>query len=121
MNRKIGEDASLKEPLLKIIREYNKIKKNLYRSEDFENKQQVFEYIKGKVFEISYDLDMLTNMAVVLCYKDGKNENFLHDIFGDGVLNNLMKNKRTFRFPVEDENGEVEFCYKKYTIKNLDL
>lgn len=121
MNKRIGEDDSLKEPLLKLIREYNKIKKNLYRSDDFENKQQVFEYIKGKVFEISYDLDMLTNMVVVLCYRDGKNENFLHDIFEDGVMNNVMRNKRTFRFPVEDINGEVEFCYKKYSIKNFDL
>jgi len=115
------EDNDVRTKMLSLIREYNKIKKNLHHDDDFSNVAQVFDYIKNQAFKISYDLELLTDTAVLLCYRDGKNENFVHDIFADGILNNLMKKTRTFRFPVKVKNGDIEFCYEKYQIKNFNI
>lgn len=103
-----------------LIKEYNQIKKTMFNSDAFENKENAFEYIKNKSLEISYDYSLLVDMAIILCYKYGKNKNFVHDIFADGIINNLLSKTKKIKIPIQDnKRGDFTYMYNKYFFREI--
>lgn len=121
LSREAKENPEIIKKLELLLKEYNQIKKTLYSSEAFENKENAFEYIKGKCFEISYDYQALTDNAVLLCYKYGKNKNFLHDIFSDGVIHNIRTKNKTALVPRKETGGKITHLYENYSMEEVSL
>lgn len=105
-----------------LIKEYNQIKKTMFNSDAFENKENAFEYIKNKSLEISYDYSLLVDMAIILCYKYGKNKNFVHDIFSDGIINNLLSKTKKIKIPIQDnKGGDFTYMYNRYSFREITI
>ena len=70
--------------------------------------------------EIFYDYSLLVDMAIILCYKYGKNKNFVHDIFADGIINNLLSKTKKIKIPIQDnKRGDFTYMYNKYFFREI--
>ena len=43
------------------------------------------------------------------CYQNGKSKRFVWDTFGSQIIENLKQRQPTFSFPIQAEDGEIEF------------
>ena len=61
--------------------------------------------------------EVLANIVVDLCYTSNKNKTFAWDVAGEQIFNNVLKNSGyRMRYPVKDENGDIEFDGKKFSL-----
>ena len=61
--------------------------------------------------------EVLANIVVDLCYTSSKNKTFAWDVAGEQIFNNVLKNSGyMIRYPVKDENGDIEFDGKKFSL-----
>ena len=61
--------------------------------------------------------EVLSNIVVDLCYTSNKNKTFAWDVAGDQIFRNVLKNSgNIMRYPVKDENGDIEFNGKKFSL-----
>ena len=61
--------------------------------------------------------ESLTNIVVDLCYTSNKNKTFAWDIAGEQIFNNVLKNNGyIIRYPVKDDNGDIEFCGNRFAL-----
>lgn len=59
----------------------------------------------------------LTNIIIDVCYSSNKSKSFAWDICGNEIFNNVLHNSENkIQFPVKDENGDIEFCGKKFSL-----
>jgi hypothetical protein len=61
--------------------------------------------------------EVLSNIVVDLCYTSNKNKTFAWDVAGDQIFNNVVKNSGyCITYPVKDDNGDIEFSGKKFSL-----
>jgi len=117
------------EKLNKIYLEYNVMRKEVrdkgFYSDDvnFDNFSECVEYLKIKCLEIGSFVE-LVDLAVKINYIDNKNsnKNFLWDIFGEQVIDNLLlKSGNKIHVPYLDNNGLIEYLWERYSIKEISL
>lgn len=61
--------------------------------------------------------EVLANILVDVCYTSNKNKSFAWDIAGEQIFNNILKNNGyTIQYPVKDDNGDIEFCGKRFSL-----
>lgn len=61
--------------------------------------------------------EVLANIVVDLCYTSNKNKTFAWDVAGEQIFNNVLKkNGYKIQYPVKDENGDIEFDGKKFSL-----
>lgn len=61
--------------------------------------------------------EILANIVVDLCYTSNKNKTFAWDVAGEQIFNNVLKNNGyIIKYPVKDENGDIEFCGKRFSL-----
>lgn len=61
--------------------------------------------------------EVLANIVVDLCYTSNKNKTFAWDVAGEQIFNNVLKkNGHTIQYPIKDENGDIEFDGKKFSL-----
>ena len=61
--------------------------------------------------------EVLANIVVDLCYTSNKNKTFAWDVAGEQIFNNVLKNSGyTMQYPVKDENGDIEFDGKTFSL-----
>ena len=61
--------------------------------------------------------EALTNILIDICYTSNKNKSFAWAIAGEQIFNNVLKNNgNTITYPIKDENGDIEFCGKKFSL-----
>jgi hypothetical protein len=61
--------------------------------------------------------EVLANIVVDLCYTSNKNKTFAWDVAGEQIFNNVLKNNGyTIKYPVKDDNGDIEFNGNKYSL-----
>ena len=111
----VGLNEDIREPLIHIMKLYNKLKKNLFFSPD-SDKFEIIELIKNKCFELSSSLSELTNMSLDINYGAGYSQSFVWEIFPDGILNNMMSKDKYFEIPVEDSDGIILFSGKRFSM-----
>jgi hypothetical protein len=61
--------------------------------------------------------EVLANILVDICYTSNKNKSFAWDIAGEQIFNNVLKKSGfIIRYPIKDENGDIEFCGNKFSL-----
>jgi hypothetical protein len=100
------------------------MKQNVSGETKFKNIEQYNKYIRQGTHFISTNLSELVNLAVKICYednpKDGKQ--FLWDIFGDGVIENIAINRQELlNMPFADNSGEIEYLGGRYSMREVIL
>lgn len=61
--------------------------------------------------------EVLANIVVDLCYTTNKNKTFAWDVAGEQIFNNVLKNSgNIIQYPVKDENGDIEFDGKTFSL-----
>lgn len=130
------DSSILKSDLQYSQEEYNAIK-NLY--DEYNNNMQLFLKRKKQNElgddEAGFDVihlkdifveecskvcpndEILANIVVDLCYTSNKNKTFAWDVAGEQIFNNVLKNNdNIIRYPVKDENGDIEFGGNKFSL-----
>lgn len=60
----------------------------------------------------------LCDILVDICYKREASKQFLWDVVGDQIIENLLnKNGRVIQYPAQDPNGDVRFRGKQFTFR----
>ena len=61
--------------------------------------------------------EVLADIVVDVCYTSNKNKSFAWDIMGDQIFLNVLKNSGyKIQYPVKDDNGDIEFCGKRFSL-----
>jgi hypothetical protein len=80
------------------------------------------EDFKRKAYEICNDADELCNIVVELCYQNNSSKQFAWDVCGDIIISNLLKrNDYQIQYPIQDENGDIEFGGEKFSLYTTKL
>jgi hypothetical protein len=110
--------------LAEIHKKYKAGKRNFSDIKDDNNEskyttiEQYSQAIKQEALDISSDISELASLAVVICYELYPNDNkmFAWGVFGDGIIENITKNKqRKIQIPFFDKNGNIKYLGKKYS------
>lgn len=60
---------------------------------------------------------VLTNIIIDICYSSNKSKSFAWDICGNEIFYNVLRNSENkIQFPIKDENGDIEFCGKTFSL-----
>lgn len=63
------------------------------------------------------DDEVLANIVVDLCYTSSKSKTFAWDVAGEQIFNNVLKNNGgTITYPVKDNDGDIEFLGKRFSL-----
>ena len=78
----------------------------------------MFEYLENKLNSIISNRKELVDYVIYVTYTYYKtySKNFLWDVFGDTILENVKMNSTKFYYPCESDSG-VEYLGKKYIMK----
>jgi hypothetical protein len=127
----VSFDIEKYKELDKIYRRYKSGKRNFnnIRDEKGEEKFKTLEQYNKEVRldalrTINTDLSELTNLAVAICYEQHKTDNksFIWNVFGEGIIDNLMKNKsEKTSVPFLDEGGNILYLDSKYSLFEIDF
>ena len=86
---------------------------------DIVNLKDVFADECSKVCPNS---EVLANIVVDLCYTSNKNKTFAWDVAGEQIFNNVLKNNEyIIQYPIKDENGDIEFDGKKFSLHTQQI
>ena len=110
----------------KLYDEYNNnvqlflkgIKKNDSSKDDRDEfMAKLTEDFSNSCSAICPDIEVLTNVLIDICYTSNKNKSFAWDIAGEQIFNNVLKNNNyTIKYPVKDDNGDIEFCGNRFSL-----
>ena len=68
------------------------------------------------------DFEILSNIVVDLCYTSSKNKTFAWDIAGEQIFHNILKNNgNTITYPVKNDDGDIEFCGKRFSLHTQQI
>lgn len=83
----------------------------------------VREKLKVELLKVCSNEKELMNYIIHMFYVDNKNSNkdVMWSLFGDEIVQNLMNEKRSVYIPIQDDDGEIEYLNKKYTVKKVEL
>lgn len=108
------------------LKEYIAFKRGMHLDENssFETLDAFIAYLRKRAFsEISSDETELVDYAVGVTYgENDKMVEFPWRLFPDGIILNIIKNSPDYiSFPVQDDNGDVEYLWNKYTFTKIPL
>lgn len=68
------------------------------------------------------DVEVLSNILVDVCYTSNKNKAFAWDIAGEQIFNNILKNNGyIIKYPIKDDDGDVEFCGHRFSLHTQQI
>lgn len=124
-NSKIELDESKLELMILKKKEYDDFKKlKQLKESDYSTYQQYYKFLRNDCLEkISSNIQELANLAVYICYKlnPSKQKNFCWDVFGGGIVENLIEKNSSAHVPILDKNGNVDYLYDKYSMKQINV
>ena len=83
---------------------------------------QLKEEFSNACYAICPDGEVLANVIVDVCYTTNKNKSFAWEVAGEEIFNNVLKNnERILNIPVKDENGNIEFDGKRFSLLTLQV
>jgi len=108
------------------LQEFKEFKRGLWH--DLENSYDsidaFIEYLRKKcISDISSNESELADYALEVTYGDEVTMvEFAWKMFPEGIIQNLVKNSSgTINFPTKDENGNIEYLFSRYSIKEFSL
>jgi hypothetical protein len=129
-DKSIPVDKEKLKQLYSIFKRYKSEKRYFAKLRDengeerYKTIEQYNKFIREECYKVSSNLAELTNLAVDICYiiHPSDNKSFVWNIFGDGIIDNVMTNKQENLFiPMQDNSGNIEFLGKKYSRKEFIL
>ena len=93
---------------------------------DILNRDAFVEQVLHLMENISNNIQELANLSVYLCYKLKKNKDFCWEIFGTGIVSNLIENKinsgdSNVMLPQSYKDGEIEYLGENFTMLPYNL
>ena len=90
------------------------------RNEAIENRKELF---KEKALTICANEDVLCNILVDLCYKkSNKSKQFAWELCGERMVENLLNHHdRKISFPIQDDNGDLDFKGMKFKMEEITV
>jgi len=100
----------------------NSAKEKIEKDEE-QVKRYIFkEEFKSKTFQICNNKYELCNIVLDLCYKNNNSKQFAWDICGDIIIENLLKkNNYIVEYPIEDKNGDIEYCGERFSLYSKEI
>ena len=127
-NENILIDSSKLSLLNEVYEEYMSFKRDkMLSNSDFATYEQFYKYLRNKSLEnISNNIQELANLSVYLCYKLKKNKDFCWDVFGSGIVSNLISMKiltdnTNVNIPELNPLGEIEYLGENFTVLPYNL
>ncbi len=134
----VSDDVPFDEDVYKKIvtryKEYNAEVRNLMVNGERDDKNKLNEstlqeinlsrkQLKLELLKICSNEEELVNYIVHLFYVDNPkmNKDIMWSLFGNVIVNNLMKNKTSIIIPVESNEGDIEYLNKHYKLKEVFL
>ena len=115
----------------KIYQEYNKqvqdYKKHMQKErideyDASDMRQIMIEGFVSKCFEVCSNADKLCDILLDLLYTSERSKQFVWDVTGDVIINNLLKNnKQCFLFPCKDLHGQIAFAGEKFSMSKKEV
>ena len=66
--------------------------------------------------------EVLANIVVDLCYTSSKNKTFAWDVAGEQIFHNILKNNNyIIRYPIKDDNGDIEFGGNRFSLHTQQI
>ena len=63
------------------------------------------------------DVEAMTNILIDVCYTSSKNKSFAWELVGEQIFQNVLKkNGYMIQYPTKDDNGDIDFCGKKFSL-----
>ena len=76
---------------------------------------------KDKCAEICPNQEILCNIAIDFCVKNGNNKSFLWDMCGEQMVKNLFSERASISYPIKDDNGDIYFNGERFSIRILEM
>lgn len=91
---------------------------NIDKDEAQISKQTMVFYFKSRCDQVCSNEKELCDILIDLCYSSNKSKQFVWDICGETIIENLLeKNKYTINYPIlVESNGEFEFGGEQFKI-----
>lgn len=112
--------------IVKLYDEYNKnmqlFLKKANKNDSLKDERDMFvsqlnEEFSNLCYSVCPDLSVLTNILIDVCYTSSKNKTFAWEIAGEQIFKNILKNNGySITYPIKDDNGDIEFCGKKFSL-----
>ena len=119
------------EAIKQLYEEYNKsmqlflkgIKNNDSSKEERDDfTSQIIESFSDSCSIACPNTEVLANILIDVCYTSNKNKSFAWDIAGEQILNNILKNNGyIIKYPIKDDNGDIEFCGNKFSLHTQQI
>ena len=83
---------------------------------------QLTEAFADACSEVCPNLEVLTNILLDVCYTSNKNKSFAWDIVGEQIFQNvLVNNDNIIRYPMKDDNGDIEFNGHRFSLHTQQI
>lgn len=81
------------------------------------------EKLKIELLKVCSNEKELMNYVIYMFYDDNKtsNKDVMWSIFGEEIVQNLVNEKGHLYLPIQDDDGEIEYLNKKYTVKKVEI
>lgn len=79
-------------------------------------------YFARECMELCNNTEIICDTLLDLCYKKAGTKQFVWDVCGDQIIENLLKkNGYTINFPVRDDEGDIEFRSQRFKMVEIRL
>lgn len=113
--------AKLYEQYIKRLQEYMQFSKRerIDEDESATKRSLMVRDFKVECERACSNSAQLCDIILDLCYRHSGSKQFCWDICSEEIIENLLKNNdNTIYFPVQDEDGDIEFCGKRFTLES---
>lgn len=118
-----SEDKCL---IQQLYDEYNKnlqiYLKNPCKNDSSKEERNAFLVDLNRVFfnecvRVCPNVEVLTNILIDICYTSNNSKIFVWELVGEQIFQNLLKkNNYMIQFPIKDDNGDIDFCGKRFSL-----
>ncbi|MED2945369.1 hypothetical protein VSK91_19550 [Bacillus swezeyi] len=97
--------------------------KNLYDAELCNNFSNSLELFKQKINDICSNVYEAVNYIIRLFYVDEKSSNkeILWHLYGQYIFENVKRKQSSFHIPVLDQDGDINYLNKHYSLRKVSL
>ena len=132
-NTKQG-DLEIEKIIEGLLMKYNEECNNIHKRKMYGDSKEIKRYKQEKIKELQgqlrfvildecdNDSQFALNCLINVVNKTGQAHNMIWNLFADEVIENLLiSHDYKMSIPVQDDNGELEYQSKRFTIKVVDV
>lgn len=83
---------------------------------------QLTDEFKSSCCIVCPNSEVLANILIDICYISSKNKTFAWDVAGDQIFHNILKNNgNAITYPVKNDDGDIEFCGKRFSLHTQQI